>query len=353
MSTPSTPDTPLVDVDFWVKKPTIRDLAPHLDASWREWMRADEAGRPARLPESQYFVAGPALEAEDPLAAARGRLDALGAPAVLNPGAASSVSGYANPVLSDAMARAANDWTVTWLDGEERLRGSIVVTQRDPARAAAEIRRAGADPRMVQVVLSYPQQRLGHRALYPIYEAACELGLPVMLEAGGAYSGSNQGLMIIGEPATTFEALVSWEFAAQAHLLSLLTSGVFDRFPALRVVFSGFGVAWLPSLLWRLDHEYRTERVGRPAALTRLPSEYVPDHVRFTTAALELPADPAQLTQLLDAVGGERLLLFGSGPLAGDDGQALLRAAGPGWARRVGRENALEHYRLDATALAG
>jgi hypothetical protein len=119
------------------------------------------------------------------------------------------------------------------------------------------------------------------------------------------------------------------------------------------VVFSGFGVAWLPSLLWRLDHEYRTERVQRPATLSRLPSEYVPEHVRFTTAALELPADPSQLTQLLSAVGGERLLLFGSGPLAGDEGRELMTAAGPEWTRRVGRENALEHYRLDAAAIAG
>lgn len=347
MSSPSTPE-PAVDVDFWVQKPGMRDLAPHLDPGWREWIRAEEDGRPAKLPESQYFVAAPA--AGD----LRERLDALaGGPAIFNPGAASNVSGYGNPVLSSEIARAVNGWTATWLDRDDRLRGSIVVSPRDPARAAHEIRRAGADGRMVQVLLSYPQQPLGDRRLFPIYEAACELGLPVMLEAGGAYSGSNRGLTVIGDPTSTFEALVTWEFAGQPHLLSALTSGLFDRFTDLRIVFSGFGVAWLPSLLWRLDHEYRTRRVKPPAALTRLPSEYMPGHVRFTTSALELPAHAVELVRLLDPVGGDRLLLYGSGPLAGDEARTLLQAAGPDWARRVAYENAREQYRLDAPALAG
>jgi predicted TIM-barrel fold metal-dependent hydrolase len=353
MSSSSTLES-TVDVDFWVKKPNMLDLAPYLDASWREWIRAEENGRPAKLPESQYFFSGEALAVADPPAAARERLEALGGgPAIFNPAAASNVSGYGNPVLSSEIARAVNGWTTSWLDQDDRLRGSIVVSPRDPAQAAEEIRRAGADRRMVAVLLSYPQQLLGDRRLYPVYEAACELGLPVMLEAGGAYSGSNRGLTVIGDPTSAFEALVTWEFAGQPHLLSALTSGIFDRHRDLRIVLSGFGVAWLPSLLWRLDHEYRRRRVKPPAALTRLPSEYVPDHVRFTTSALELPADPAELVRLLEPVGGDRLLLYGSGPLAGDEARTFLQAAGPEWALRAARENARELYRLDAPALAG
>jgi predicted TIM-barrel fold metal-dependent hydrolase len=353
MSTPSTPDG-TVDVDFWAAKPDMRELAPYLDAGWREWIRADENGRSAKLPESQYFVAGEMLSAEDPLAAAQARLDALGGgPAILNPGSAASVSGYGNPVFSSEVAHAVNRWTGAWLERDERLHGSIVVSPRDPGRAAAEVRRAGAVPRMAQVLLAYPQQRLGDRRLYPLYAAACELGLPVMLEAGGAYAGSNQGLMVIGDPTSTFEALVSWEAGAQAHLASLLVSGVFDRFPALRVIFSGFGVAWLPSLVWRLDHEYRVRRVRRPSALTRLPSEYLRDHIRFTTSVLELPAEPSKLVALLELVGGVRLLLYGSGPRAGGEAQTLFEAAGPIWARRIRHTNALELYRLDTAPVAG
>lgn len=341
-----------VDVDFWVAKAdTMGPFAPYMSASWREWTRAQEPGRAVRLPEGQYFLAGPELQAAiaspDPVALARARLDALGhdALAVLNPGAASNVSGYGNLMLAADMARAVNRYTRAWLDHDPRLRGAIVISPRDPDGAALEIRRAaGEDARMVAVLLAYPQQPLGHRRLDPIYHAASELGLPVMLEAGGAYAGSNQGLTTIGDPANTFQALLSWEHAAQPHLISLLTTGVFDRYPTLRVVFSGFGVAWLPSLLWRLDHEYRRQRAARPAALTRAPSEYVPAHVRFTTATLELPPDPTQLLQLLEPVGGAELLLRGSGPLGDHDTHALLNAADAHQRARINHDNAHDTY---------
>jgi predicted TIM-barrel fold metal-dependent hydrolase len=355
----STSEPPrLIDVDFWPRKVTARDLAPFLDEAWRTWLRLDEGLPRQALPESQYFVPGPELAeaaaAEDPLAHARARLDAEGLDlAIVNPGGASSVSGYANAALAAEMARAVNEWTVaTWLDADERFRGSIVVSPRDPQRAAAEIRRAGADRRMAQVLLSYPQRPLGSRTLDPIYEAACELGVPVLLEAGGAYSGSNRGLTAIGNPATVFETLVGWEHGGQPHLLSAVTQGLFDRFAGLRLVLSGFGVAWLPSLVWRLDREYRLRRVPPPASLQRLPSELVADHVRFTTAVLELPEAPEQLTALLAPLGGDRLLVHGSGPLGAADARGYLGALDAESASLVGRENALQAYRLAAATAA-
>lgn len=326
-----------------------------MPAARREWLLADVPSPAERFPESLYFVAGDhlteAAAADDPRALASTYLERHGLTrAILNPGAASSVSGYASPVVGSEMARAVNDWTIDkWLDANDRLLGSIVVSPRDPARAAAEIRRAGADERMAQVLLAYPQQLLGSRMLYPIYEAACELGLPVNLQAGGAYSGSNAGLTMVGDSASSFEALVSWEFAAQPHLSSMVVQGAFNRFPELRLVLSGFGVAWLPSLLWRLDHEYRVARAQPVPALAALPSELVRKHVRFTTSPLELPASIEQLVRLLSLVDGEQMLLYGSGALGADDPQALLAALDGTGRERVARQNAIAWYgRIEA-----
>ena len=33
----------------------------------------------------------------------------------------------------------------------------------------------------------------------------------------------------------------------------MIGQGVFDRFPNVRLVLEGFGIAWLPSLLWSMD----------------------------------------------------------------------------------------------------
>jgi predicted TIM-barrel fold metal-dependent hydrolase len=327
---------PVFDCDFWAQKATIALIAPFMSSSWREWLRVGETlptGGAMQLPESQYFVELGAVKraagGQDPAAETRDYLGRNGIGlAVFNPGAATSVAGLASPMLAVEVARSVNDWTVAeWLGVDGRLCGSIVVAPHDPRQAAAEARRAASNERMVQIVVAFPPRLLGDRFFDPLYEAACELGLPIVLQAGGDYSGSNSGLSAVGHPSSMFEAFVAWEYGGQPQLISLVCNGVFDRFPRLRVVFSGFGVAWLPSVLWRLDREFARGRVPLPASLERLPSEYINDHLRFTTAQIELSEEPGELVELLSMVGGQRLLLFASGPQRDDpasDLEALL-----------------------------
>lgn len=323
---PSTSDSAgaVVDCDLWAWKPSLRDLSAHLAESWREWLRVEEPATPGvriALPESQYFIPGSALAAaatiEEAETLLRERLDATGLRhAILNPGSASAISGLASGLLGDAVARAVNEWTAErWLRIDDRLRGSIVVSAREPARAATEIRRAGANPRFAQVLLAYPPELLGHRTYLPILEAAVELGLPVALQAGGDYSGANPGVSPLGTlGGSQLEGAVAWEYGAQPHLVNLLCSGVFANLPELRVVFSGFGAGWLPPLLWRLDDEFRRGFVGLPAALDRLPSELGARHLRVVVTPHDVAAAPAALPAALDSVGGDAMLLFGTGP---------------------------------------
>ena len=313
----------LFDVDAWGEKPRFATITQHMPDAWREWLRLGqdfEAGGKTELPESQYFLAGPALREAadaDPQAALSAYLD-RGAVrrAIFNPGAATSLAGLASPLLASEVAHAVNQWTLKeWLATDERLLGSLVVSLGDPDRAAEEIRQMASEGRFAQVVVAYPPRLLADRTFHPIYKAAAEAGLPVMLQSGGDYSGSNPGVTAVGHPTTTFEAFLAWGYAAQPHLIGLITNGTFDRFPGLRVVFNGFGIAWLASLVWRCDDEYRSGRVAVPRSLTRLPSEYLADHVRFTTAGLELPSESGQLSELLSAIDADRLLMFASGPL--------------------------------------
>jgi predicted TIM-barrel fold metal-dependent hydrolase len=347
-----------IDCDLWGFKPRLRDLGAHLSSSWHDWLRLDEQLTPSlgariEVPESQYFVAGTALTGSDGIDDAVRRLrDHLDrtrtSSAIFNSGAASSASGITNGAFAADVARAANEWTVErWLQADGRLLGSIVVSAREPDRAAVEIRRAGADPRMAQVLLAYPPFLLGHRALAPIYEAAVELELPVNLQAGGDFSGGNGGVARGGLPSgSRLESLVAWEYGAQPHLVNLLVNGVFDRYPTLRVVFSGFGIGWVPSLLWRLDAEYTERRIELPNGLGELPSKTVAEHVRFTVSIDSLPAQPQKLVALLDSIDADQLLLLGTGPRrdAGLQGGALLARVPERWRRAIAATNAQRVY---------
>jgi hypothetical protein len=154
--------------------------------------------------------------------------------------------------------------------------------------------------------------------------AATEAGLPVTLQAGGAFAGANKGNTFVGFPTTTFEHDLAVTYTVQAHALSLLLNGVFDRFPQLRVVFSGFGSAWLAPLVWRsiasLPRGGSSARQGCSVGLRSMSSTTC-----ATTAPLDLPSDPAAAETWLALSGTEAVAMFASGVL-GDRPQDLAAA---------------------------
>lgn len=316
--------------------------------SWRKYLRLgtdtsiDDVLR-FQLPDSCYWSADDEGDAERNLTLEelQGSLDA-GAfgRVVLNPGTAPAISGINTTDLAAELARATNEWTVNeWLDRDERLLGSIVIAPHDPSTAAAEIRRAAVHPRMVQITVAYPRQFLGSSFFEPVHEAASDSGLAINLQGGAAFTGINMGYAAGGHPESMFEYRLGETYGAQPHLISMIAQAVFDRYPNLRLVLNGFGLAWLPSVIWRMDMEYERDPETR-AELSRAPSEYVRDFVRIGTRGLELPGDPDHLTQLLSLVGGAQLLL-----MSGGVGGAAVEAPAAVTATRMS-ENARALYRV-------
>lgn len=215
--------------------------------------------------------------------------------AILNPGVHSG--GSRNLDYAQAAATAINDMTVTeWLDRDARLRGSIVVSFEDPPAAVAEIERLADDHRFVQVYIQIrTTMPLGNRKYWPIYAAAERLGLPV-----GVHFGGNAGTPITGAgwPSYYLEDHVGNSQTFQSQLTSFIFEGVFEHFPALRLVAIEGGIAWAPPLAWRMDAAW--QRLGTEVPyLTRPPSTYMADHVWFTTQPIEEPPHPYDFLQLL------------------------------------------------------
>ena len=95
--------------------------------------------------------------------------------------------------------------------------------------------------------------------------------------------------------------------AMQAVVTSLIFEGVFERFPKLRVVIMEGGLGWIPSLCGRMDKHWNRLRSEVPH-VKRPPSEYVRDHVWFTTQPMEETGSAATLLDLFDRIGWDRLL---------------------------------------------
>ena len=93
----------------------------------------------------------------------------------------------------------------------------------------------------------------------------------------------------------------------QGLITSLVIEGVFERFPDLKVVLVEGGVAWAPALKWRLDKHWKRLKMEAPH-LKRLPSEYIRDHIWFTTQPLDEPDRDEDLAEIFESVGVDRIM---------------------------------------------
>lgn len=211
-----------------------------------------------------------------------------------------------------AQAHAYNQFLIEkWLSRDQRFLGSLVVSPNDPVRAAAEIRAVGAHPRMVQVLMcSATRIPLGQRYYWPIYEAACEMDLPVAVHPGTEGKGISN-TFAAGMPSTYLEWHTNIPQNYMGQIVSLVCEGVFEQFPTLKFVAIEGGLAWIPHVLWRLDKNWKALRTLAPS-LRRLPSEYIIEHVRFTTQPIEEPENPDDLLHILRMIHAEKTVMFSS-----------------------------------------
>jgi predicted TIM-barrel fold metal-dependent hydrolase len=198
-----------------------------------------------------------------------------------------------------------------WLPADPRYHLAIMIAPHDPARAAVEIRRRQATPRVAGILLPLLNILMGDRHYHPIYRAAVQHGLPVIVHPTGpeaAYYGAP--VVAGGVPATFIERHVALPQIAQANISSLIMNGVFERFPGLKVVFAGYGFAWLIALQWRMDMDWRRLRRETPW-VRKAPSDYIRENIRLTLQPME-EAEPAQFDKLLEMLAADRTLLFSS-----------------------------------------
>lgn len=306
-----------IDCDIHPTVPGVKALAPYLDDFWRDSVEArgitslDSISYPPNAP----LTARPDWRAKNGLAAAdvtevqRHVFDGLGAgTAILN-----CIYGVHLVLAEDmaaAFARAVNDWLAKeWLDRDPRLRASIVVPLQNIEYAVDEIERCAKDQRFVQILVPVMGEvPLGRRSLWPIYAAAERHGLPIGIHAGSAY---RHPVTSLGWPTWYVEDYAAQSQGFQSQLASLVTEGVFAKFPGLKVVLIESGVTWLPPFLWRLAKFWRGLRTEVPW-VDRSPTEIVRDHVRLTIQPLDGPGDPDEVARALDHLGSDDMLLYAS-----------------------------------------
>lgn len=348
-----------IDCDIHNSVPSETALFPYLSQRWRRYgerfglrsYRYGGANYPRTNPNAVRTDAWPpnGLPPGADLPFLREQLlDAWGIEyGLLNPLVDDGAPTQPNAEYGAAIAGAINDWQVeAWLDPEPRLRASMVVPYEDGALAAAEIDRRADDARFVQVLLlARTSEPLGRRKYWPIYEAAQRHDLPIGIHFGGIGGHAITGA---GWPYFYLEDHVGMPQTMQAQVISFVFEGVFERFPALKIVLIEGGTAWLPALMWRMDRSW--ERLGDEVPhVRRPPSAYVREHFWATTQPMEEPPDRAHFLQLLDRLGMDDRLMFATDYPHWDfdaPDQAFPVKLAPELERKIMADNARALYRF-------
>jgi predicted TIM-barrel fold metal-dependent hydrolase len=339
----------LIDCDVHCA-PTIQALAPYLPEIWREHLALNSRVlQPvaATYPDWNPSTRTPAAE----LTLERLRSEVLPEASLAILHCYYAVESFSHPYLGSAVATAVNSWLrEQWLERDDRLLGSIAVTPQYPELAVAEIERWADDRRFVQVLLpARSPAGYGNQRYWPILKAAAEHGLAVAIIFGG---GTGSPPTPVNWLSSYYEEYNTAPLNYQGHVMSLVMSGIFPELPDLKVVVAEGGWTWLPPFMWRMDQEWKAFQREVPWVKSP-PSEYVRRHFRFTTQPFDAPPGPEQIDEVLEQIGSDELLMYGSDHphryLHGN--VSLLARLSPEQAERVRWQNAAECYGLAGRSL--
>jgi predicted TIM-barrel fold metal-dependent hydrolase len=346
------------DVHPWING-DIAGLKPYLSRSWwkhfngrlqlpNHWLRPPLARASSNRLDA--LAPGGGEAGSDPVFMKEEHLDKHNiAHAVLSSIQAGKLAALPNAGEALALATAFNDYFIdVFLTVDDRYKLAMVVAAHDPVASAAEIRRIGKLPGIVAVFMPLLNIMMGNRHYYPIYEAAEELGLPILIHPTGTEGGFPTSVAFAGgTPSTYIERHTVFPEIGMSAISSLVFEGVFIRFPRLMLLAAEFGFSWLPHMLWRMDQNWHQFRKEVPWITTE-PSQMVLDHVRLTSQPIEEPEKPEYLEQMLAMIHADRTLLFSTDYPHWDNDfpkQTLTRIA-PELRRRIFYENAAELFNL-------
>ncbi len=186
---------------------------------------------------------------------------------------ASSKPGFYPYELQAAGARAYNRWLADFCSPYPgRLAGLAVITVHDVEEAVSEVRWANdAGLRGVIIPASVGEDDLpfyNHPRYEPLWAACAETEMPLHTHVGSAvpdYGGLPGARVLFPTESGWFSHRPFW---------FLLWSGVFERYPSLKMVFAEQGSTWVPDVLLRMDTLYTDLFSDVQETLPLSPTEY-------------------------------------------------------------------------------
>jgi predicted TIM-barrel fold metal-dependent hydrolase len=184
------------------------------------------------------------------------------------------------PEVAVRMARHSNDHLAAAIKQHpDRFAGFATLPTPDPKAAADELERAvttlGFKGAMIMGLTS-GRQFFDEKQFWPVFERAAALDVPLYFHPGPPHKAVDDAYFkdvpVLGRAALGFTV----ETMTQGT--RIITSGVLDRYPTLKIILGHLGEA-IPFLLWRIDNG-----IARQMKMPKSFTDYFREHFYVTTS---------------------------------------------------------------------
>ncbi len=273
---------------------------------------------------------------------------------VLFPSFGLCVPSIEDPSLAEGVARTYNEWAADFCSRSEGRLHAAAVTPVEHGEVAVSVMSDAKELGLVCTVVppALKTRNLDHKDLDHFYSAACDLDMAL-----GVHGAPGVHLPKIGVDRFTNYIQVhciSFPFDQMTAMTAMVSGGVFERHPGLRVAFLEAGAGWLPWFVERLTEHFEARGDWIDNGWKRPPSEYL----RAGNIFITCEPDERGLPAVVEALG-EDCVMFASdyphwdGAWPNSTSELREHAEGrlPGSAlAKIAAENAQSFYGLRAGA---
>jgi len=187
-----------------------------------------------------------------------------------------------------------------------RYVGLTSIVPQDPEWSVEEIRRGARELGFKGVMVNSHTQGhyLDEPGFDPIFRALAEVGQPLYVHPQTPPDNMIDPLLEAGLDG----AIYGFGVETGMHLLRLMTTGIFDRYPDLQII-AGHGCEALPFWLYRLDYMHqgavRSQRYERLKPLKKGLVDCMRENVLATTSGLP---SPPSIKLCIEVMGEDRVM---------------------------------------------
>lgn len=185
-----------------------------------------------------------------------------------------------DPEASVALAKGSNDFLYEQIQANpKRFRGFAALPLPDPKAAADELERGVTKLGMLGAMImgTTKGQFVDDQKFWPVFERASKLDVPVYIHPSPVKPALVEAYFK-DHAAAMQGAPLGFGLETLTHTFRLITSGLFDKYPNLKIIVGHLGET-APFTLWRTEYNL--------AKLTKLPksfSDYYKTHFWLTTS---------------------------------------------------------------------